>query len=186
MTTRTLRAALAVSLVLPMTTTMLHAGQSAIPKARTMHLEQVLPQIKKATGSFAAINGVKRTFTVDLHTTWNGKTLTMVEDFEFNDGERDRKTWRFTKTSPNTYSGTREDVIGETKVTLNGAVARFNYLVYLSPETQGNKVRFWDKMVLREDGTVLNTALVTKFGIPVAKTTVEFRKPGASHKTASR
>ncbi len=82
--------------------------------------------------------------------------------------------------------GTLASGSGDTTVRLNGAVARFNYLVYLSPETQGNKVRFWDKMVLREDGTVLNTALVTKFGIPVAKTTVEFRKPGTSHKTASR
>jgi hypothetical protein len=140
----------------------------------------------EAVGSFSAINGVKRTFTVDLTGKWDGKTLTLREDFVFDDGTKDRKTWRFTKTSPTTYSGTREDVIGETTVRLNGAVARFNYLVYLSPETQGNKVRFWDKMVLRQDGTVLNTALVTKFGIPVAKTTVEFRKPGSSHKTASR
>jgi hypothetical protein len=140
----------------------------------------------EAVGSFRAINGVKRSFTVDLTGKWDGKTLTLREDFVFDDGTKDRKTWRFTKTGPTTYSGTREDVIGETTVRLNGPVARFNYLVYLSPETQGNKVHFWDKMVLREDGTVLNTALVTKFGIPVAKTTVEFRKPGSSHKTASR
>ena len=140
----------------------------------------------EAVGSFSAINGMKRKFTVDLTGKWDGKTLTLREDFVFDDGTKDRKTWRFVKSSPTTYLGTREDVIDETNVTLNGAVARFNYLVYLSPETQGNKVRFWDKMVLRKDGTVLNTALVTKFGFPVAKTTVEFRKPGYSHDTARR
>ena len=140
----------------------------------------------EAVGSFSAINGVKRTFTVDLHGQWDGKTLTLREDFVFDDGTKDRKTWRFTKTGPSTYSGTREDVIGETTVTINGSVARFNYLVYLTPQTQSNKVRFWDKMVLRDDGTVLNTALVTKFGLPVAKTTVEFRKPGYGSQAASK
>ncbi len=90
----------------------------------------------RSVGSFSAINGVKRTFTVDLTGNWDGKTLTLREDFVFDDGTKDRKTWRFTKTSPTTYSGTREDVIGETKVTINGAVARFNYLVYLSPKRE--------------------------------------------------
>lgn len=37
-----------------------------------------------------------------------------------------------------------------------------------------NKVRFHDTMTLRGDGTVLNTAYVTKFGFPVAWTRVEF------------
>ena len=33
-----------------------------------------------------------------------------------------------------------------------------------------------DMIVLRSDGTVINTALVTKFGLPVAKTVVEFQR----------
>ena len=64
----------------------------------------------EAVGSFSAINGVKRTFTVDLTGNWDGKTLTLREDFVFDDGTKDRKTWRFTKTSPTTYSGTRDDI----------------------------------------------------------------------------
>ncbi|MCU0832177.1 MAG: DUF3833 domain-containing protein [Rhizobiaceae bacterium] len=142
-----------------------------------MHLEKVLPQIKRATGSFAAINGTKRSFTVDLKTTWDGKTLTMVEDFVFNDGEKDRKTWRFTKTGPDTYVGTREDVIGTTTLTVNGKRATFSYNVYLDSKNQANKVRFADTLVLQDDGSVLNTAIVYKFGFPVAKVTVNFEAP---------
>jgi Protein of unknown function (DUF3833) len=144
---------------------------------QTMHLEKVLPPITRATGSFAAINGVKRSFTVDLRTTWDGKTLTMVEDFVFNDGEKDRKTWRFTKTGENTYVGTREDVIGTTTLTVNGTRAHFSYNVYLDPKNQANKVRFNDTLVLQKDGSVLNTAIVYKFGLPVAKVTVDFKAP---------
>ena len=76
----------------------------------------------EAVGSFSAINGVKRSFTVDLTGKWDGKTLTLREDFVFDDGTKDRKTWRFTKTGPTTYSGTREDVIGETYIYL---ISRF-------------------------------------------------------------
>ncbi|MFD1329047.1 DUF3833 family protein [Mycoplana ramosa] len=129
-----------------------------------------------AVGSFSAINGVKREFTVDLRGKWNGKTLTLVEDFVYDNGERDRKTWRFEKIGKNRYRGTREDVIGETLVTISGDTARFNYLVDLDARGKGNRVRFYDTMKLQSDGTVLNKALVTKFGFPVALTRVEFQR----------
>lgn len=149
---------------------------SAVSAAQPFTLEGFFAGKSKAVGSFSAINGVKRKFTVDLTGKWDGKTLTLREDFVFDDGTRDRKTWRFVKIGPDSYSGTREDVIGETRVSVKGNVARFNYLVYLDSARQANKARFYDKMVLRSDGTVLNTALVTKFGLPVAKTVVEFQR----------
>jgi hypothetical protein len=129
-----------------------------------------------AVGSFSAINGVKRGFTVDLLGKWNGKTLTLVEDFAYDDGERDRKTWRFEKIGKNKYRGTREDVIGGTLVTIRGDTARFSYLVDLDARGKSNRVRFYDTMRLQDDGTVLNKALVTKFGLPVALTRVEFKR----------
>lgn len=128
-----------------------------------------------AIGSFSAVNGVKRKFTVDLLGKWNGKTLTLVEDFIYDNGERERKTWRFEKISRNKYRGTREDVIGETLVTISGGTARFSYLVDLDPKGRGNRVRFHDTMKVRGDGTLLNKAIVTKFGLPVALTRVEFQ-----------
>jgi hypothetical protein len=143
---------------------------------RHFQLEDYFSGHTKATGSFRAINGVHRTFKVDLHGSWNGRTLKLVEDFRYGDGERDRKTWRFTKTGANTYTGTREDVIGETKVHIYGNVAKFSYNVLLDGEGGSNKVRFHDTMLLKPDGTVLNTAWVTKYGLPVARTRVEFAK----------
>lgn len=129
-----------------------------------------------AVGSFSAINGVKRKFTVDLFGKWNGKTLTLVEDFVYDNGEHDRKTWRFEKIAKDKYRGTREDVIGETLVTISGGTARFSYLVDLDARNRSNRVRFHDTMSLQDDGTLLNKALVTKFGLPVALTRVEFSR----------
>jgi Protein of unknown function (DUF3833) len=174
--TRVMGAALAVAATMNMVPNFADAATMKA-KPRTMHLEEVLPPITRATGSFSAINGVKRSFVVYLKTTWNGKVLTLREDFVYNDGEKDRKTWRFTKTGKNTYQGTREDVVGETTLTVNGKKATFTYLVNLDSKNQANRVRFRDTMILQDDGSILNTANVYKFGFPVAKVKVNFEKP---------
>lgn len=127
-----------------------------------------------AQGTFSAINGVNRAFTVDLSGRWNGRTLTLVENFRFADGERDSKTWRFEKLAPGRYRGTREDVRGDTIVSVKGDTATFSYVVDLDPGAGENLVRFHDTMTRRADGTVLNVARVTKFGFPVATTRVVF------------
>jgi hypothetical protein len=167
----------ALAVMTPMTMMPTFADDMVKAKPRTMNFEQALINTTRATGSFSAINGTKRTFTVNLIPKWDGKTFTLVEDFVFDDGERDRKTWRFVKTSENTYQGTREDVIGETTVTIKGKRATFNYNVYLDPKNKGNKVHFRDTLVLQDDGSVLNTAIVWKYGLPVAKVIVDFEKP---------
>ena len=144
--------------------------------AGSFSLENFFTGRSSAEGSFQSITGVKRTFEVQLVGKWDGRTLTLREDFRFDDGSRDRKTWRFIKDGPGRYRGTREDVIGETQVRIKDNVARFSYLVFLDSKNRKNKVRFHDTMTLNNDGRVLNTAYVTKFGLPVAWTRVEFRR----------
>jgi len=127
-----------------------------------------------AYGSFGAITGLSRSFRVDLTGHVRGKVLTLREDFRYDDGERDTKTWIFTRTGSKTYTGTREDVLGETTIRLSGNTARFTYRVDLNPGGDPNIVRFHDKLVLADDGTLRNTALVTKFGLPIARVKVNF------------
>lgn len=146
-------------------------------QAREFRLEEFFKGRTNATASFAAITGEKRDFSVKLHGRWNGKTLTLREDFVFDDGERYTKTWRFTKVGWNTYRGTRDDVVGDTLVTVNGNKATFNYLVDIEEGPGENIVRFYDTMILSDDGkTVLNTAKVFKYGLPVAKVRVDFTR----------
>ncbi|WEZ82764.1 DUF3833 family protein [Rhizobium sp. 32-5/1] len=130
-----------------------------------------------AVGSFSAINGVNRKFDVVLTGRLRGNTLTLREDFVYDDGEKDRKTWRFVRTGPTTYSGTRKDVIGTTTLRVSGNTARFNYLVDLDPGPKKNVVRFYDRMVLSDDGrTIANSATVWKYILPVARVKVDFKR----------
>lgn len=160
-------------LLLSLFVTMALLVQIAPSGAADFNLERYFRGDTIATGSFAAINGVKRNFTVALTGKWDRQTLTLVENFRYDDGMKERKTWRFKKISPNTYRGTREDVVGETLVTVEGNMARFTYLVDLNAD---NRVRFHDTMTLRSDGTLVNRAVVTKYGFPVALTKVEFKR----------
>lgn len=160
------------ALVLPMA---LFAAMPAFAKDTMM--ERFFRGKTTATGSFSAINGIKRQFDVVLTGRVRGDTLIVREDFVYSDGERDRKTWRFVRTGPATYSGTREDVIGTTTLRVDGNTARFTYLVDLDSGPGKNIVRFYDKMVLADDGRSLtNTAMVWKYVFPVARVKVDFQR----------
>lgn len=147
-----------------------------IAAARDFRLEDFFAGQSRAEGRFKAINGVDRRFKVALTGRWNGKRLTLREDFRYADGERDRKTWIFVKTAPGRYTGTREDVVGDTKVVISGDTARYTYLVDIAPGPEENIVRFHDTMKLQPDGRLLNTTWVSKFGFPVATVRVDFSK----------
>lgn len=127
-----------------------------------------------AYGKFTAINGVKRTFKVDLNGSWDGTTLKLVERFKYDDGVGDTKIWYFTKTASGRYSGRRSDVPGETEMRIRGNTARYGYKLFLDANNRENLVRFRDKMVLLDDGTVRNTATVFKYGFPVGRVVVNF------------
>lgn len=163
-----------MSLLRPLALTLFAALISAPAHSADLRLEDFFKGKTYAYGSFGAITGLSRSFRVNLTGKVSGKVLTLREDFRYDDGERDTKTWIFTRTGPNTYTGTREDVVGETTVRLSGNTARFTYRVDLNPGGDPNIVRFHDKLVLKDDGTLRNTALVTKFALPIARVRVNF------------
>ena len=163
-----------MTLLRPLALTFLAAFVSAPAHSAELRLEDFFKGKTYAYGSFGAITGLSRSFRVDLTGKVSGKVLTLREDFRYDDGERDTKTWVFTRTGPDTYSGTREDVVGETTVRLSGDTARFTYRVDLNPGGDPNIVRFHDKLVLLDDGTLRNTALVTKYLLPIAHVRVNF------------
>lgn len=144
-------------------------------------LEQYFRGVTTGRGTFTIpISGVRRDFTLTARGTWNGRVLTLVEDFVFSDGERDRKTWRFERVAPGRYIGTREDVIGTADVFQDGNAVRLRYRLTV-PGRDGSRTElgFDDIMTVRADGTLLNEATVSFLGLPIGSTVVEFRRaPG--------
>jgi hypothetical protein len=131
-----------------------------------------------ARGKFSAINGVKRGFTAYLSGTKSGDTFTLSERFEYDDGEKDQKTWVLTLLGGGKYSGEREDVVGQAAGWQDGKAFRLSYDVVLPGEDgkRGMQVHFQDVMVKTADGVVLNRASVGKFGFQVASVELEIKR----------
>ena len=144
-------------------------------KPQKLVLEEFFPGRVLARGTFKpTLSGPDRGLTVIIDSTWDGNTLTMVEDFTYDDGELDHKTWRFTRTAERTYTGTREDVLGTARTYPDGDAMRLEYKVVLKTEAYGDlHVRFRDIMALETDGTLINRAVVSKWGIKLGN--VELR-----------
>ncbi|MGL5114021.1 MAG: DUF3833 family protein [Beijerinckiaceae bacterium] len=148
------------------------------PDAPAFTLEGFFRGRTVGKGAFTSpIAGVNRPLTVVTNGRWNGKTLVLREDFFFADGERDVKTWRFTKTAPGVYDGTREDVIGKAVVRQVGNTVQLTY----SADVRGKdgsvtRLDFADTIAPIDGGSVLNKAVVSKFGIPVGEVLITFRR----------
>lgn len=133
-------------------------------------LERDLVGKTVATGSFSAIDGTHREFTAYIDGSWDGKSVTLVEDFEYADGEKERKTWVLTKLANGEFSGIREDVVGTARGYQDGKAFRLEYTMAL-PDEHGNPGRemiFRDVLVNGTDGTIINNATVGLWGFRVA------------------
>ena len=91
-------------------------------------LEQYFLGKTVASGIFEdRFGNVRRQFTVDIDGTWDGKTLTLTEDFIFGDGETETRVWSIEKVAPASYVGTADDVIGLAKGIVSGNTLNWKY-----------------------------------------------------------
>lgn len=148
--------------------------QNALPQAFV--LERDLAGATTARGEFRTITGVQRPFTALLRGEMQGDVFTLHEDFVFDDGERDTKTWRLRRIAPGEFEGTREDVIGVARGFQDGNYFRLEYNVRLPTENgRGRVVRFRDILFLNTEG-VGNTASVGWFGFRVGSVTLQIER----------
>ncbi|NMS64120.1 DUF3833 family protein, partial [Vibrio parahaemolyticus] len=68
-----------------------------------------------------------RRFEVDIVGTVEGNTLTLVEDFVFDDGEVDQRIWVITKLEDGRYEGKAEDIIGVATGAEQGNALQWRY-----------------------------------------------------------
>ncbi|MEM9014052.1 MAG: DUF3833 family protein [Pseudomonadota bacterium] len=151
------------------------SSPSEIAENDTFVIERDFAGKTVGRGRFTSITGVDRGLTAYLDGTWDGQTLTLREDFEYDDGEKDQKTWVLTKQPDGTFSGVREDVVGEAVGFVDGSAFRLEYTVRLGGEN-GRKVKFRDVIYKRSDGVIVNRATVGYYGIRVGRVYLEFER----------
>ena len=147
--------------------------------ARPLVLEQALVGETTGDGAVTTLTGDKTHFAVTSRGDWNGQVLTLVEDFRYDDGKQERKTWHLRRIADGHYRGTREDVIGEADVTQDGDTVRLDYNVTLDTALGKVDCRFRDLLYFETGDTIRNIATVSKLGLRMARVNIAMHPSGA-------
>ena len=121
------------------------------------------------------LTGAERRFTARLNSrlSRSGTRLTVVEDFVYDDGDKNRLTWVFDRTGPATWAGRREDTVGLAQVTEENGVIRLVYTADFVSPSGVNRLGFADVIYRRPDGLIVNDAVVSRNGFPVGSVRFE-------------
>lgn len=150
---------------------------------RRLNLEEFFAGDTVAKGQFQDIFGtVRRRFDVTINGTWDGRALTLTEDFVYEDGATEQRVWTLTKTGPDTWQGTAPGVIGQASGTERGDAFNWQYTIDLPiPAADGSvetmRVTFDDWMWLMSDDRLLNRAYVKRFGVDIGEVIIWFERP---------
>ena len=120
---------------------------------------------------------VLRRFVVSMRCSWVGDIGTLDEDFVYDDGERERRVWTLRRLGDGRYVGTAADVVGEAVGASVGPAFRWQYTLKLPVSGSIYEVQFDDWMHQIDERTVINRAVMSKFGIRLGEVTLAFRRP---------
>lgn len=149
---------------------------------RELNLEEFFEGESVAYGQFQDIFGtVRRRFEVQINGTWDGQTLTLIEDFVYDDGAEEQRIWTLRKTGAQTWEGTAPGVQGVAKGEERGDMFNWRYSIDLpivsadgTADTQ--RLDFDDWMWLLSDDRLLNRAYLSRFGVNLGEVIITFEK----------
>jgi hypothetical protein len=118
---------------------------------------------------------VVRRFTVRIDAKWEGNRGTLDEQFEFADGEKQKRVWTLVKDGDR-YSGTAGDVVGTGHGIQQGNAFNMRYVLQVPWSGWAIDVDMDDWMWRIDDKTVLNRTVMSKFGFRAGEVTLSFRR----------
>ncbi|ELO1777271.1 DUF3833 domain-containing protein [Vibrio fluvialis] len=117
-----------------------------------------------------------RRFQVVIQGNVSGDTLTLIEDFVFDDGEESQRVWTITRTGDGHYQGTADDVIGVATGQEIGNALQWQYDFLLKTDDNEVTVSFDDWLFRQDEKRLFNVTTIRKFGLEVGKVTLFFEK----------
>lgn len=123
---------------------------------------------------------IRRTFVVAIQGEWDGETLTLTEDFAYEDKSTEQRVWRLQKTGANTWEGTAAGVVGKAVGEISGDAFNWRYTIDLQTPDGPLRATFDDWMWLQSDGeTLINRAYMSKYGIDIGEVLIFFKRDEA-------
>lgn len=142
-----------------------------------LDLKQYFNGTLDAYGIFTDRSGkVVKRFTVVMKGSWNGDEGVLDEDFVYSDGSLQKRIWRLKRLPDGRYTGTADDVVGEARGQARGNAFNWSYTLALPVDGRVWHVDFDDWMYLMDDRVMLNTAVMSKWGVKLGEVTLSFVK----------
>ncbi|HET8869261.1 MAG TPA: DUF3833 domain-containing protein [Aquabacterium sp.] len=131
-----------------------------------------------AHGIFTDRQGkVVKRFVVNMQATWSGNQGTLDEHFTYSDGTKQQRIWHLTDMGQGRFIGRASDVVGDAQGEAAGNALHWNYTLALPVDGRVWHVQFDDWMYLVDEHTMLNRAVMSKWGIQLGEVTLSFTKP---------
>lgn len=119
---------------------------------------------------------VLRRFVARIRCSWADDLGTLDEQFTYDDGERMRRIWRVERLRDGSYAGTAADVVGQAKGASAGPAFNWRYTLRVPVRGTEYDIDFDDWMFQIDERTVINRAVMSKFGVRVGDVTLAFAK----------
>lgn len=119
---------------------------------------------------------LRRSFIVDVDGVWDGETLTLTEDFVYEDGSTEQRIWRLRQTGDESWIGTADGVIGDATGEERGNAFNWRYTIDLPTPDGPLRVSFDDWLWQLDDQVMVNRAYVYKFGVEIGQLSIFFRR----------
>ncbi|GAA0837076.1 DUF3833 domain-containing protein [Marinomonas arenicola] len=119
---------------------------------------------------------VIRYFDADLHGQWQDGVGTLKEDFVFDDGEKQHRTWTMAPDKHGQYIATANDVIGHGVIRQAGNALFMQYVLRIPYDGDTLDVSVDDRMYRVNDRVVINESVLSKFGFDVGYLTLVIEK----------
>ena len=144
---------------------------------RQLNLEEFFDGPVVAHGQFKDLFGtVRRRFVVTIDSTWDGRVLTLDENFVYEDGTIENRLWTLTKTGPDNWQGTAPGVIGVASGVERGDTFNWRYRIDLPVPDGTLRVDFDDWMWLLSDDRLMNIAYMRRAGVTIGQVVIFFER----------
>ncbi len=128
-------------------------------------------------GSFRFwLGGFTRQFNGKSSGTWCDDVLVLEEDFEYDNGRHEQRTWRLKFESDGSLTSKCSDVIGEGTGSYNGFCYTHSYLFRLPIGRSGFVVRIKEIYEPLDSARILCNAKLSRWGIPIGVIRMQFER----------
>ncbi|TCP61679.1 uncharacterized protein DUF3833 [Rhodovulum bhavnagarense] len=119
-------------------------------------------------------------FVADMEARWEGNRGVMTEEFRYDSGATQSRSWTFTLENDGSIRAEAPDLVGTGHGMQAGSGVHLRYRIRLPEDSGGHVLDAVDWMYLMENGAIMNRSQFRKFGIPVAELVATMRPKEAA------